>query len=286
MLAMSATPIPRTMQLAAFGDLEISSLHQMPRGRRPITTHWGSGESEHANAYDKVREEVAKGRQAFIVCPFIDESDKVAGRSVTEEFKALTKSVFPDLHLGLLHGRMSFAERQRIMYNLRDGTLDVLVSTPVVEVGVDIPNATVMLIESANRFGLAQLHQLRGRVGRGEQHSWCFALTDADETVINLEGETEADSDERLNAFAQYTDGFELSEADLNMRGPGDYVGTRQSGWMVMRVAKPWDEQLMRRARNVAKQLLHDDPQLQQPQNAVLLSAWQQFEERLREQPA
>ncbi len=260
MLAMSATPIPRTLSLTVYGDLEISSLKQMPRGRRPVTTQWARSLEARSDAYELVHTEAAAGRQSFIVCPFIEPSEEVPGRSAVREYERLRLGELRDLRVGLLHGRMGLSEKQAVMDAMRSRKIDVLVATPVIEVGVDIPNATVMLIESADRFGLAQLHQLRGRVGRGSDQSTCVLLSDdpSDEARV------------RLATVERIGDGFELAEEDLRLRGPGDYIGTRQSGFDELKVATFLDVDLLQLARREAQDLLATDPELSQPAHALL----------------
>jgi ATP-dependent DNA helicase RecG len=260
LLAMSATPIPRSLALTLYGDLDLSTLRELPGGRKPIDTVWVTDADGRRSAYQLVRTQVAAGRQAFIVCPLIDPSEEVKGRSAIEEHANLSANVFPDLRVGLLHGRMSLAEKQSIMERFRSGDLQVLVATPVIEVGIDIANATVMMIESADRFGLSQLHQLRGRVGRGEHKSHCVLLAD----------DPSGDAQERLATVARTSDGFDLAEKDLAMRGPGDYLGTRQSGFADLKVATLADMDLLMSSRSEAERLLADDPALRLPQNRPL----------------
>jgi len=258
-LVMSATPIPRTLALTLYGDLDISVLDELPPGRKRITTRWVAPDKRPL-AYDFLRKEVQKGWQAFVICPLIEESEAVEARAATEEYQRLSQEVFPDLRLGLLHGRMPSREKDNVMSRFRDGDLDILVSTPVVEVGIDVPNATVMLIEAADRFGLAQLHQFRGRVGRGEQASYCLLLADS----------PSPEARERLRAVEETHDGFELAETDLRLRGPGDFFGTRQSGLPELRVARLGDQDLLQRARREAETLLEADPSLESPEHRLL----------------
>ena len=275
-LAMSATPIPRTLRITIFGDLDMSTLRCMPHGSRPVKTEWARTPEGRAAAYELIRQQVAQSRQAFIVCPFIEDSQVLNARAAITEYERLKSEIFPDLKIGLLHGRMSLGEKQRAMSKFREGKTSILVATPVIEVGVDIPNAGVMLIESADRFGMAQLHQLRGRIGRDGRESWCVALTD----------DPEAGDNPRLKALVRYNDGFQLAETDLKMRGPGDYVGTRQSGWPMMKIAKPWDLNIMIKARNAAKDLLERDPSLSLQENQALKAVFHSFEEQVKVQPA
>jgi len=248
LLAMSATPIPRTLALTVYGDLDITTLKILPKGRLPITTTLAKSKAGVDKAYQLIREQVTMGRQAFVVCPLIEPSDSIEAASATVEYERLSGDTFSDLRVGLLHGRMKLAEKQDVMDRVRNRQIDVLVATPVIEVGVDIPNATVMMIMSANRFGLAQLHQLRGRVGRGESESHCVLVT-------LTRGET---AGERISAVLENSDGFKLAEEDLRIRGPGDYLGTRQSGWDVLKVATIDDVDLLQLARREASDLMTD----------------------------
>lgn len=260
LLAMSATPIPRSLALTLYGDLDLSTLRELPRGRRPIETRWATAAADRAAAYDLIRSQVASGRQAFIVCPLIDPSEELKARAAVDEHRRLSAAELSFLRVGLLHGRMSLTEKQAVMERFRAGDLQVLVATPVIEVGIDIQNATVMMIESADRFGLSQLHQLRGRVGRGEFKSYCFLMAD----------EPSADAQERLGIVARSSDGFDLADADLRMRGPGDYVGTRQSGFADLKVATLGDLDLLAVSRAEAERILASDPGLQRPEYAPL----------------
>ncbi len=253
-LVMSATPIPRTLALTLYGDLDISTIDELPPGRQQVVTRWVSP-AQRGKAYDFVRQQVNQGRQAFVVCPLIEESEKVETRAATEEYQRLSVEVFPDLRLALLHGRMASRDKEAVMRRFRDGELDVLVSTPVVEVGIDVPNATVMVVEGADRFGLAQLHQFRGRVGRGDHKSYSFLLAD----------DPSPEARERLRAVEQIRDGFQLAEEDLRLRGPGDFFGTRQSGLPTLRMARLSDRDLLKMAREEAEELLKSDPHLQDP---------------------
>jgi ATP-dependent DNA helicase RecG len=258
-LVMSATPIPRTLALTLYGDLDLSVIDEMPPGRQTIETSWMSP-LERERAYAFVRSQVEKGRQAFIICPLVEESEKVEAKSAVEEHARLQKDIYPDLKLGLLHGRMKADEKDEVMRQFRDRELHILVSTAVVEVGIDVPNATVMLVEGANRFGLAQLHQFRGRVGRGEHQSYCLLLADA----------STPDAEARLRAISQTNDGFELAEEDLKLRGPGEFFGTRQSGLPDIKLAKLSDAGLLEMARVEAQGIFEADPDLDQPEHRLL----------------
>jgi ATP-dependent DNA helicase RecG len=259
LLVMSATPIPRTLALTLYGDLDISVIDEMPPGRKPITTRW-LAPRERERAYQFVRGQVERGHQAFVICPLVEESEKVEARAAVEEHRRLANEVFPDLRVGLLHGRMSADKKDKVMRRFVDGELDLLVSTPVVEVGIDVPNATAMLIEGADRFGLAQLHQFRGRVGRGEAPSWCLLLAES----------PSSEAEERLSTMEDSQDGFALAEKDLEMRGPGEFFGLRQSGLPDLRLARLGDVSLLEMARREARQLFRLDPDLGQPQHRLL----------------
>jgi ATP-dependent DNA helicase RecG len=220
LLSMSATPIPRSLALTLFGDLDISTLRKVPEGRKKINTKWCKNPKEKIDAYKNISKEIKNGRQVFIVCPLIHKSDKLNATSIEEKFIEISESILANFRIDVLHGEMSMNEKSLVMDNFKRKNFDILLATPVIEVGVDIPNATCMLIESADRFGLAQLHQIRGRVGRGPFKSHCYIFSN------NL-SET---STERLSSFEKSTDGFDLAEIDLKIRGPGDYIGSRQSG--------------------------------------------------------
>ena len=253
-LVMTATPIPRTAAMTVYGDLDVSILDELPPGRTPIVTHWAAGELEETAMWDEVRAEVANGRQAYVVCPLIDASDKIEARSATETHEELTSGALYGLKVGLLHGRMSSAEKEEVMSSFRDGDLEVLVATTVIEVGVDVPNATVMVILDAGRFGIAQLHQLRGRVGRGEHASSCWLVGET----------TTSDGEARIEALVGSTDGFELAEIDLELRGEGTIMGDRQKGQNDLRLASlSRDRDTVALAREIAiKMLDENDPSL------------------------
>ncbi|MBI2869911.1 MAG: ATP-dependent DNA helicase RecG [Chloroflexi bacterium] len=253
MLVMTATPIPRTLALTMFGDLDISVLDELPPGRQSIKTRWLKP-AQRSAAYAFIRQQAVAGRQAFIICPLIEESDAVQAQAAVSEYQTLSEKVFPDLRLGLLHGRMTPAEKDAVMGNFRAGEIDILVSTPVIEVGIDVPNATVMLVESADRFGLSQLHQFRGRVGRGAEQSYCMLLADNPSEVGR----------QRLDIIERVRDGFVLAEEDLKMRGPGEFFGTRQSGLPDLRMARLSDLPLLQQARSEATALFEKDPYLKE----------------------
>jgi len=254
-LIMSATPIPRTLSLTLYGDLDVSIIKQLPGGRE-VGEHIKTvlcKSNQREQAYNKIRSEVQNGRQAYIVCPLIEESDKLEVKAVTEETDRLKNEVFPDLRVGLIHGRLKPSEKEAIMSRFNSGDLDILIATTVIEVGIDIPNATVMLIEDADRFGLAQLHQLRGRIGRGKHKSFCilFAEPSTDE------------GKKRMEAICSIKDGFMLAEADLQIRGEGQLFGTRQSGLPDLKIAKlTRDIEVLAEAREEAFRLVDNDPYL------------------------
>jgi len=250
-LAMTATPIPRSLALTVYGDVDISELREMPPGRRPVETRVVPPH-ERSAAYAFVRQQVQNGRQAFVICPIIEDSDRLGVRSATAEYDRLRTDVFPDLRVELVHGRMPARDKEARMARFVEGAADILVSTSVVEVGVDVPNATVMLIEGAERFGLAQLHQFRGRVGRSEHASFCLLF----------EGGIDAEGSRRLAEVARSNDGFELAELDLRLRGPGDIAGLRQHGLPELRVGDLLDAALAERARSAAEAWLDVDPSL------------------------
>ncbi|MBI2329527.1 MAG: ATP-dependent DNA helicase RecG [Chloroflexi bacterium] len=258
-LVMTATPIPRTLALTLYGDLDLSVIDQLPPGRQEIKTKWLRPE-QRDSAYAFIKRQVAEGRQAFIVCPLIEESEAIQARAAIAEYERLSQEVFPELRLGLLHGRMPATEKDKIMRHFRAGELDILVATPVVEVGIDVPNATVMLVDSADRFGLSQLHQFRGRVGRGQEQSYCMLLAQNPSQVAR----------ERLDVIERTQNGFELAEEDLKLRGPGEFFGTRQSGLPDLRMAKLSDVALLELARNEAIRLFEKDKGLEEPEHQPL----------------
>jgi ATP-dependent DNA helicase RecG len=259
-LHMTATPIPRTLSLTAYGDLDATVLRELPAGRQPVETYVVDGTRARARAYQRIREEIAAGRQCFVVCPLVEESEALQAKAATVEYERLRTSEFRDQKVELIHGQMATKRKQAAMEAFAAGDADVLVATSVIEVGIDVPNATVMLIEAAERYGLSQLHQLRGRVGRGEHRSLCILFGDPKLP--------------RLEAIARERDGFRLAEIDLELRGAGDVLGTRQHGLPELRVARlPEDTELLVRARDRADGLLRDDPRLEQPENALLRDA-------------
>jgi len=259
LLSMTATPIPRSLALSIFGDLDISFIKQMPSGRQPIMTKIVP-ETKRQAAYDFIKKEIAKGRQIFVVCPLIEESDFFGAKAVEEEFKKLDKEIFPDLPVAKLHGRLKSKEKEKIMRDFLDKKYKILISTSVIEVGVDIPNASIMLIEGADRFGLAQLHQFRGRVGRGNDQAYCFLFTDS------LEEKTK----KRLEALEKYNSGFDLAEIDLKLRGSGEIFGLAQSGFPELKIATLFDYALMKEAKEEAETLIKLDPELKNHKNLSL----------------
>jgi ATP-dependent DNA helicase RecG len=259
-LAMTATPIPRTLALTIYGDLDLSVIDELPPGRQLIKTKW-LRPNQTDSAYNFIRKEISAGHQAFIICPLIEESETIQARAAIVEYEYLSQNVFPNLRLGLLHGRMASKDKEKTMQQFHDKELDILVSTPVIEVGIDVPNATVMMVESADRFGLSQLHQFRGRVGRGPAQSYCILLSRNPSDV----------SQERLSIIETVHNGFKLAEEDLRLRGPGEFFGTRQSGLPDLRMAKLSDVALLELARKEAERLFTEDRHLQKPQHALLV---------------
>ena len=252
-LVMTATPIPRTAAMTVYGDLDTTVLAELPPGRTPIVTSWARGPIEEASVWAHLRQEIAAGRQAYVVCPLIEDSERVQARSASEERDRLAGDELAGIELGLLHGQLPAKEKEAVMDSFRAGQIQVLVATTVIEVGVDVPNATVMVIEDADRFGIAQLHQLRGRVGRGQLESWCYLLGEP----------TGPDSEERLHALERTTDGFELAEVDLELRGEGTILGVRQKGASDLKLASlRRDKELVATARQVAFDLVADHPGL------------------------
>ncbi|HEX6581368.1 MAG TPA: ATP-dependent DNA helicase RecG [Actinomycetota bacterium] len=270
---MTATPIPRTLALTYYGDLDVVVLDEMPKGRQPIGTAAARSDAERAAAYDLVRREVREGRQAFVVCAAIDEGNRSQVRAAEAEAERLATAIFPDLRVELLHGRMRPKDKDRVMDDFRTGRSDVLISTTVIEVGVDVPNATVMLVENAERFGLAQLHQLRGRIGRGAYDSYCVLFDESDET--------NQDARARIEAMTRTTDGFELADEDLRLRGEGTLFDTKQSGMPDLKLARlAEDLDLVKRARTRAFELIEVDPELQD-HPALLAELRERFEDSI-----
>ncbi|MEA2439496.1 MAG: ATP-dependent helicase RecG [Thermoleophilaceae bacterium] len=259
-LHMTATPIPRTLELTVYGDLDVTTLHELPSGRKPVSTHVGDTAAWRTRAYDRAREEIAAGRQVFVVCPLVEESEALQATAATKEAERLQNTEFRDHRVELIHGQMSSRDKQEAMRAFARGQADVLVATSVIEVGIDVPNATVMIIEAAERYGISQLHQLRGRIGRGAHASVCILFGDP--------------ALPRLQAIASERDGFRLAEVDLDIRGAGDVLGTRQHGLPQFRVARiPEDAELIERAKVRAEELLDRDPELASPEHALLRDA-------------
>ncbi|MGD8814299.1 MAG: ATP-dependent DNA helicase RecG [Anaerolineales bacterium] len=266
LMVMTATPIPRSLALTVYGDLELSVIDEIPPGRQRIETRVLQP-IERTRAYSFTRSQIDDGHQAFIIFPLVEESEKIDAKAAVEEHQRLQSEEFNGYTLGLLHGRMSAEEKETAMAQFRAGEIDAMVSTSVVEVGVDIPNATVMIVEGANRFGLAQLHQFRGRVGRGSHKSYCLLIADQDDEAAN----------KRLAAMESTDDGFKLAALDLEQRGPGDFLGTRQSGFAELRMASLTDVRLIEKARREALRLFAVDPMLSQPEHAALTKAMARF---------
>jgi len=298
LLSMTATPIPRTLSLTLYGDLDLSLLDEMPKGRKKVITKIVKPQNKK-ETYDFIRQKIKEGRQAFVICPRIEphtkenpkeeqigqqkldwstETNFSSGqlistrediKAVKEEYEKLSKIVFPDLKVGMLHGKMKVKEKEEIMKNFKEGKIDILISTSVVEVGVDVPNAAIMLIEGAEKFGLAQLHQFRGRVGRSQEQSYCFLFTENPGIITNR----------RLRAFVALDNGFELAEKDLQIRGPGDFIGQRQWGIPDLTMASLNDISLVEKARNEAKEILAEDGELKNYPSLKEKLRW--FKERI-----
>jgi ATP-dependent DNA helicase RecG len=262
-LVMTATPIPRTAAMTVYGDLDSTILNELPPGRTPVATTWARGELEETAAWTKVIEEVGEGRQVYVVCPLVEDSERIQARSATEEFDRLRDGQLKGLRLGLLHGQMPAKEKEAVMAAFRRHELDVLVATTVIEVGVDVPNAAVMVVEHAERFGLAQLHQLRGRIGRGAAKSYCVLMTG---------GKVTEDAERRLDTMVKTQDGFEIAETDLQLRGPGEVFGTRQAGMPSFRVANPLrDRELLELARREAAALVGGESEATQEEKKLAM---------------
>jgi ATP-dependent DNA helicase RecG len=271
LLVMSATPIPRSLAMALYGDLDLSVLDELPPGRTPVTTELKSRD-ERDDVYELVRREIDAGRQAYVVYPLVADSEKVDLLAATDEFERLRDDVFPDHRVGLLHGQLAAAAKDSVMRSFLAGDIDVLVTTTVIEVGIDVANASVMVVEHAERFGLAQLHQLRGRVGRGEARGYCILVTDPDSGAM-----------ERLEIFRRTNDGFEVAKADLQLRGQGDLFGSQQHGDPGLRFADLMvHEDLLAAAQREARALIASDPELTRPEHARILAQLRgRYRERL-----
>jgi ATP-dependent DNA helicase RecG len=286
-LVMTATPIPRTLAMTLYGDLEVSTIDELPPNRKPIRTALRT-ESQKYKVYQFIKEEIDRGRQAYIVFPLIEESEKIDLKAATQEYEVLQNNIFPNCRLGLLHGRMKPDKKDEVMQKFKAGEIQILVSTTVIEVGVDVPNATIMIIENAERFGLSQLHQLRGRVGRGADQSYCILIANYnwfDAHAKGMEAMELRDEKEhahtRLETMVQTTDGFKIAEVDLKLRGPGEFFGTRQSGLPALRIANLVDDaDLLSLARKDAFDLIKNDPQLRQKSNECIRK---HFEEKFQD---
>lgn len=264
LLSMTATPIPRSLALALYDDLDISVIKQMPQNRQKITTQIVAEPDRNA-VYDFIRQQVKFGRQVFVICPLIDWSDQLGVKSVKQEYDRLTKAIFPDLKIAMLHGQLKPRDKAQIMEDFASGNYDILVATSVIEVGIDVPNATVMMVEGADRFGLAQLHQYRGRVGRSSYPAFCFLFPENDSQLGN----------QRLQALIDYDNGFALAKADLKFRGPGEVYGTLQKGFPELRLASLYDFAQMKQAKEVAKDILKQSLDLQKyPKIKEKIGGW------------
>ncbi|MHC4599791.1 MAG: helicase-related protein, partial [Planctomycetota bacterium] len=270
-LVMTATPIPRTLTLTLFGDLDVSILDELPPGRKPPRTKWVRTDAQWKAALNRVRAEIRKGRQAFFVYPLIEESEALPLKSLEAFAEPLRRKIFPEFRIGLLHGRMKGEAKDEAMMKFRDGVFEVLATTTVVEVGIDVPNATLMVVEDAERFGLAQLHQLRGRIGRGGGTSHCFLHSRASTPEARA----------RLSTMERTADGFLIAEEDLKIRGPGEFFGTRQHGLPELKAADLLrDRDLLEDARGDAQALVAEDPSLALPESVPVKRTLQ---ERLRD---
>jgi ATP-dependent DNA helicase RecG len=265
---MTATPIPRTVALTVFGDLDVTVMKEMPPGRQPVVTRW-KAEAQRQAVYEKLREELRRGRQAYVVCPLVEESEALDLKAAGQVHAELSAGPLRDFRVGLLHGRMAEADKDEVMQRFRARDLDILVSTVVIEVGVDVPNATFLIVEHAERFGLSQLHQLRGRVSRGTVAGQCYLFA----------GSVTEEARERLRALARTTDGFALAEMDARQRGPGEFFGTRQHGLGELHVGDLLaDRDVLRDARRDAFALVAEDAGLRRPEHALLRRAvWDRY---------
>jgi ATP-dependent DNA helicase RecG len=251
LLTLTATPIPRTLAMTIYGDQDLSIIDEMPKGRKPIITRIVP-EDKRRDAYKWIKEQIEAGHQAFIVCPLIDESDVIEVKAVNQEFNNISNNIFPEMKVGLLHGKLKQEEKDKIMEKFKNNETNILVSTSVIEVGIDVPNANIMIIEGSERFGLSQLHQFRGRVGRGDTQSYCLLFTNS----------TSFESQKRLYAMTKHTSGFKLSEIDMQLRGPGEIYGVKQSGIPDLKMASLTDSKMIAKARASAEKLIGEDPHL------------------------
>ncbi len=267
-LIMSATPIPRSLALTVYGDLDVSVLDELPPHKQEIYTNWVEA-GKKSEIYDFIRKQVKKGQQVYVVCPLVEESEKSDLKDATSTYEKLQRSIFPEFRIGLLHGQMSNQEKDMIMHEFKEHKIDILVSTTVIEVGIDVPNATIMMIEHAERFGLSQLHQLRGRVGRGKQKSYCV--------LIAYEPMSE-EALKRLNTMKETNDGFKISEVDLEIRGPGEFFGTKQSGLPTFRIANiVRDRYVLEKARDLAFGIIQNDYNLDDEKNRELKEKYKKY---------
>jgi ATP-dependent DNA helicase RecG len=253
-LSMTATPIPRSLALSIYGDLDLSLIKELPKDRKTIITKI-IAEEERDKAYAFARKQIEAGRQVFIICPLVEESDKLGVKSATTEYRRLQREIFPEVEISLIHGKLKSVDKEKVMKAFADGETKILVATAVVEVGVDIPNASLMIIEGAERFGLAQLHQFRGRVGRGEHQSYCLLLTSREQQSPKTA--------ERLQALSKYHDGLSLAQIDLKLRGAGDLYGLVQSGFPELKIASLFDYEMIKKAQVIAADIIKSDPELE-----------------------
>ncbi len=262
-LVMTATPIPRTLTLILYGDLDVSVIDELPPGRKPVETY-AANERLRRRVYEFIRKNIGEGRQAYMICPLVEESEALNAKSAAEYAEKLKTEVFPELEIGVLHGRLKVKEKDAVMQDFKDGKIHILVSTTVVEVGVDVPNATVMVIENSERFGLSQLHQLRGRIGRGEHNSYCILFTESGGEVAK----------ERVRVMCETSDGFKISEYDLKLRGPGEVFGVRQHGLPELKISNLYmDMELLKEAQDAAIELIREDSELKEGENLPLREA-------------
>jgi len=260
-LVMTATPIPRTLSLTIYGDLDVSILDELPEGRIPVRTSWRY-EDKRKDIYEFVKSKVAEGQQAYIVFPLVEESEKMDLKAATDSYEKMSQGIFAGFNVALLHGRMKNDEKDAIMKDFKDGKIQILVTTTVIEVGVDVPQATIMVIENAERFGLTQLHQLRGRVGRGSEQSYCILIASR---PLTSEAVT------RLNTMVRTNDGFEIAEVDLKLRGPGEFFGTRQHGLPELKIANPIEDvSLLTKARDEAFRIVNVETEFERMRQVLV----------------